>query len=343
MDTDQLRATAVGFLGAFAVLAALLYLSGGVDTLVAELARADTDTVLLVVAVTVCWLVAWGVALRTVLSVLGVKLSVVKSFFVFCGAMFSNNITPFGQAGGEPVAALLISRTADTEYERGLAAIASVDTLNFVPSVTLALIGAAYFATETTFGQRLRFATGVVVALAVVVPGLVYLGWQYRYRLEHKAVSTFTPAVSRIADFVPGVSAPDEAAIESRIGHFFGAIERVATNRRGLALSLAASTVGWGFQMVGLWLAFQAIGVTVPMHVLLFVVPMGAIAGVTPLPGGAGGIEAVLVAVLAALPGIGITTSTALAAVVIYRGAVYWVPVAIGGVVVSVVGADRLG
>ena len=342
MNSDQLRATVVGFIGAFAVLGVLLYLVG-VGDLVAVLQDASPGVVALVVLATLGWLAAWSVALRTVLGVLGVSLSVTRSFFVLNGAMFSNNVTPFGQAGGEPVSALLISKVADTEYERGLAAIASVDTLNFVPSVSLALVGAAYFATETTFGTRLRFATGIVVALALVVPAGVYVGWRNRYELEDRVVGTFVPVVRRVATVLPVFSAPSEESVESRIGHFFGAIERVATDRTGIAVSLAASTLGWTFQMVGLYLAFLAIDQPVPFSAMLFVVPMGAIAGVTPLPGGAGGIEAVLVAVLAALPSVSVTATTALGAVVIYRGAVYWVPVIVGGIVVSVVGADSVG
>lgn len=105
---DRRVATGLGFLGAFAVLGVLLYLAG-IDEFLAELAKADRLTVALVVPVTLGWLLAWGVSLHVVLNVLGTDISVTKSFFVMNGAMFSNNITPFGQAGGEPVTALLIS------------------------------------------------------------------------------------------------------------------------------------------------------------------------------------------------------------------------------------------
>ncbi|MFB6087899.1 MAG: YbhN family protein [Haloarculaceae archaeon] len=342
MDADQLKTTLLGFGGAIAVLAVLLYLVG-VGDLVSTLSRANLDLVAVVVAVTVAWLAAWSLALRTVLAVLGVDLSASKAFLVFSGAMFNNNVTPFGQAGGEPVTALLISRTADAEYETGLAAIASVDTLNFVPSITLALIGAGYYATEVTFSRDLRIATGAVVALAVVVPLAVYYGWKNRYSLEHRVVDTLTPAIRWVAGFVPGVSAPDAGGVERRIGRFFQAIERVATNPRGLALALGLSALGWLFQMVGLWLAFQALEINVPLSVMMFIVPMGAIAGITPLPGGAGGIESVLVVLLVAAPLPTVTESVALAAVIIYRGAVYWVPVVIGGTVMSVVGVGGVG
>ena len=338
MDSDQWKATLVGFGGAVAVLALLLYLVG-VDDLIQTLGRADRRTVGLVIAVTLGWLFAWGLALRTVLGVLGQRVSPIQTFLVFAGAMFNNNITPFGQAGGEPVTALLISETTDTEYGTGLAAIASVDTLNFVPSITLALVGAAYFATEVTFGQNLRLATAGVVVLAIAVPVGAFLLWRSRERVQRGAVGFLHRIGSWAGEHVPGVSAPSREGLESRISHFFEAIERVATSPRGLALALGFSALGWLFQMSGLWLAFEAIGVPVKLSIVMFVVPMGAIAGVTPLPGGAGGIESVLVFLLVAAPMPGVTESVALAAVVIYRGAVYWVPVALGGVVMGTVGA----
>jgi len=338
METDQLKTTLVGFVAAIAVLAVLLYFVG-VGDLLRYLREAELSTVGLVVVVTVGWLFAWGMALHTVLDVLGTAVSPLKTFLVFAGATFNNNVTPFGQAGGEPVTALLISEVTDTEYGTGLAAIASVDTLNFVPSITLALLGMGYFATGTTFNTRLESAAIVVVGLTVAVVGALVFGWRNHERVE-AAVVTAAARLSRVAGtYVPRLSDPGRAAIERRVGHFFEAIERVATNPRGLALALGFSALGWFLQMSGLWLAFQAIGEPVSLAVVMFVVPIGAIAGMTPLPGGAGGIEAVLVFLLVAAPLPGVTESVALAAVVIYRGAVFWVPIAIGGVVMGTVGA----
>jgi uncharacterized protein (TIRG00374 family) len=335
MDGRRLRTTVLGFLATFLVFGALVTLVG-VDDLVATLSKADNGLVALVVFATVCWLAAWSMALRTVLGVLGVHMSPHRAFLVFSGAMFSNNVTPFGQAGGEPITALLISRIADAEYETGLAAIASVDTLNFVPSITLALMGVGYFATETTLGRQLEVAAVAVVALAVAVPGLVYYCWQNRYDLEERAVGRITPTIRWITAKLPRTTPPSESAIEQRINGFFRAIERVATNRRGLVLSLGFSALGWTLQMIGLWLAFRAIGHSIPLSVALFVVPIGAIAGITPLPGGAGGIETVLVTLLTLATGPAVGLTVAASAVIIYRGVVYWVPVLIGGAVMSV-------
>ncbi|SFR49830.1 lysylphosphatidylglycerol synthase transmembrane domain-containing protein [Halogeometricum limi] len=336
MARENLRATVLGFLGAFAVFALLFYFAG-VEELVDTLQMADVGTVGLVVLTTLAWLAAWSLALRTVLGVLGVDLSLAKSFFIFSGAMFSNNITPFGQAGGEPVTAYLISQSADAEYETSLAAIASVDTLNFVPSITIALVGAAYYATEVTLGtnRNLVLALAAVVVLAVAVPALGYTTWQYRYQLEDRIVSALTPAIRTVARYVPRAPVPTETGVERRIDGFFRAIERVATNPRGLAIALGASAFGWFCQMLGLWLSFRAIGIDIPLSIAMLVVPIGAIAGVTPLPGGAGGIETVLVALLLAAPLPTVTRSIAVAAIVIFRGAVYWVPTLLGGGVMA--------
>jgi hypothetical protein len=339
MAGGRLRATILGFAGALVVFA-LLFTIAGVEDLFATLAAADLRVVALVFLATLGWLAAWGFSLRTVLDVLGVSLSVPEAFLVFTGAMFSNNVTPFGQAGGEPITALLISRVADTEYETGLAAIASVDTLNFVPSITIAVVGVGYFVTETAFGtsRRLELALVAVTALAVGVPAVGYLAWQRRYRLERRVVGFLTPVVRRVAIRLPRVPVPTVGGIERRINGFFRAIERVTTNPRGLALALALSALGWFFQMLGLWLAFLAIGNPIPLSVALFVVPIGAIAGVTPLPGGAGGIESVLVVLLVAAPLPTVTEPVALAAVVVFRGMVYWTPTVLGGAVTGVVG-----
>jgi hypothetical protein len=339
MARENLRATLLGFAGALVVFGVLFYLAG-VEDIISQLADADTGIVFAVFLATLGWLVAWGGSLRTVLGVLGVPISLHRAFLVFTGAMFSNNITPFGQAGGEPVTALLISRSADAEYETSLAAIASVDTLNFVPSITIALIGAGYFATEVAIGRRIEAAIFAIGVLAVVVPSAVYLGWQRRYELEARVVNALTPVIRRLTQSVPRVPVPTAEGVESRINGFFRAIERIATNPRELALALGLSATGWLLQMVGLWLAFYAIGSPIPFSIALFVVPIGAIAGVTPLPGGAGGIEWTLtILVDAALPAVGF--DTAAAGVVIFRAFVYWTPTLLGAVVMSVTGARR--
>jgi hypothetical protein len=333
MDVDW-RTTLVGFAAALVVLGLLVGLVG-VGRVVDALSRAEPMVLAGVLAVAVVWMTSWGLSLRTVLGILGSAISAPVAVLVFTAATFANNVTPFGQAGGEPVTALFISRAADTEYETGLAAIASVDSLNFVPSILL--VGIGYFSATVAFGRRLQYAAVAVAVLAVAIPAAGIYAWRNRYRVEAGVVRLLTPVIRWIGRVLPRRSPPDVHVIEARIEGFFHAIERVTGDRRGLVTALGFSTLGWLSLSLSLWLSLYSLGYPVPFAAMLVVVPIGAIAGITPLPGGLGGVEAVLVAML--VPTTGVTVAAATAAVVLHRTATYWLPVLVGGGTAAAIGA----
>ncbi|PSP44873.1 TIGR00374 family protein [Halobacteriales archaeon QH_10_70_21] len=338
MPPDR-RATIAGFLGATVVLGVLAYLVGFED-LLRSLSMARTTVAAGVLLVAALWMTAWALALRTVLGALGAGISRVRATAVYAGVLFANNVTPFGQAGGEPISALLISEAAGTEYETALAAIASADSLNFVPSTAIGLVGVTYLSVTVAAGGRLRWATAAVVALSVALPVLGYLGWRYRERLEAAVVGVVAPLARFVGRHLPRLEAPTRAAVQNRVDGFFEAIEVVGSDRRTLLAAAGFSTLGWLAQAVALWLALYAVGEVAPVAAVLVAVPVGAIAGVTPLPGGLGGVEAVLVALL--VPLAGVSAATAAAAVVLHRGGIYWLPTLLGGGVVSALGVNRV-
>jgi uncharacterized protein (TIRG00374 family) len=333
----DLRATIVGFCGALVVLGALFWFVGIEEVLVA-LASARAGVLLGVGAVAVAWLSAWGLSLRTVLETLGARVTAPTAVLVYAAATFANNVTPFGQAGGEPISALLISQASRSEYETGLAAIASVDALNFVPSTMLALVGMGYFAATITLGRRLEFAAAAVVAIAIALPIGAFLGWRHRYAIEARTIDVLTPVFQLVGNVVPGLSPPNGAALEARIEGFFAAVDRVAGDREALALALGFSTLGWVGLASSLWLSLFALGVSAQFAVVLVAIPVGAIAGITPLPGGLGGVETVLIVLLVAF---GVDSATATAAVAIHRGATYVLPTVVGGGTAAALGVSR--
>jgi uncharacterized protein (TIRG00374 family) len=337
MNGDR-RSTLVGFLAAIVVLALLVWAIGIGDVLDA-LTRADRSVLPIVVLAAVVWLSAWGLALWSVLRAIGTPVSAPRAIFVFSGAIFSNNITPFGQAGGEPVSAMLISTVADSEYESGLAAIASVDTLHFVPSITCAVVGFAYIlANAAQLTRNVVVAAGGAVALVTVILTIAALGWRNQDRLESALIAVVTPLLALLARVVPGRSAPDRADVERRIDGFFIAVGRVASDRRTLVTALGFSALGWIALSTSLWLSLYSLGHSVPFAATLFVVPVGSIAGATPLPGGLGGLETAFIALL--IPTAGVSASAATAAVLVHRGATYWLPTFVGGGAATVIGTQ---
>jgi uncharacterized protein (TIRG00374 family) len=331
--------TIVGFTGALAVLAVLV-LFVGVEDILASLSQADPSVLGVVVAVAGVWLACWGMALKTVLDSLGSPVPAHTAVLVFSAAVFSNNVTPFGQAGGEPVSALLISEAADTEYETGLAAIASVDTLHFVPSIGFA-IGAFTFAAAgaVRLGRNLLFAAGAVGALAIALPVGAFLGWRYRYELEAVVIRALTPVVRTIGRIVPRWRPPSPADIEERIEGFFTSIDRVASDRQALLTATGFSALGWLALGAALWLSLYSLGYTVPFSAVMLAIPVSMVAGIMPLPGGSGAIEWVMAVLL--VPTSGVPFAVATSAVLLYRGATYWLPILVGGGVATFLGADR--
>ncbi|MFC6767348.1 lysylphosphatidylglycerol synthase transmembrane domain-containing protein [Natrinema soli] len=334
MDEQNRRAFIVGAVGTVAVFAVLFFVVGARDIL-DSLLSAEPSLVAATFALALCWLAAWSLMLKTVLATLGIDIPVGKSFFIYAGAVFANNVTPFGQAGGEPVAALLISKTSDARYETSLVGIASVDVLNVVPSISLILVGVGYYATTAALGDRLVTAVGsavVLVAGIVIAMGLV---WRYHQAIVDRLPGIVAPRLGRLG-LERFESETLEEDLADRMGRFFENIERVATDRWRLSAVVGLSLCGWLFQVAALMAAFAALGNPVPPYVLLFVIPLANLAGAAPLPGGLGGIEAAFVTLL--VPTTGIQASVITAAVLIFRGAIYWMPILIGGLAVSAFG-----
>lgn len=327
MVSDRVKSV-LGFVVAIVVLGALMWFIGFEEVL-AALREADAGIVSLTVPVAAVWLTCWGLALYLVLGALDARIAPHRAVFVFVAAVFVNNATPLGQAGGEPISAMFISSASNSEYETGLAAIASVDTLHFIPSLSLASVGLAYVGLSAIdLTRNILFAMVGVAVFAAIVPTIGYLAWRSRDRVKRVVAARVTGAVGLLSKVVPRLSTPSKEAIEHRVEGFFEAIGRVATDRKTVLSAMSLSAMGWVCLSTSLWLSLYALGETLPFVSILFVVPLGSIAGATPLPGGLGGLEAAFAALLVPL---GVPASVAFSAVLIHRGATFWLPTLVGG------------
>ena len=92
-------------------------------------------------------------------------------------------------------------------------------------------------------------------------------------------------------------------------------------------LFLGVALLPLGYAMC-LYLSVRALGESTPVvAVVLVSLTAGTVATAAPTPGGIGAVEAVL---LASLTGLGIPSATALAVVLLYRLATFWLPIAPG-------------
>lgn len=326
----------VGFAVAFAIVAVVLYFVGFQDVATA-FALVRPLALVAVGCVALVWLLCWALSLRTVLGTLDIPVSITGAYLLQAAVQFANSVTPFGQAGGEPISALLISRSVGAEYETGLAAIASADAIHFLPSIAFALIGLAYYAVVFTLGPRLLRAAAVIAVLVVLLVAGAYAAWRYREHLEEVTVRAVSPVLVFLGRVLPFGETPSRHVVRSRVEGFYRDVGRVADEPARLGLALAFSALGWFCLVCSLWLSLYSLGYVVPLAALLVVIPLGAVASIAPLPGGLGGIEAVLVLLL--VPTTGVSAGVAGAAVIVHRLAVYWLPIGLGGLATAALGS----
>lgn len=308
VNRRHLLKTIVGFAAAAGVFAVLFWLAD-VGTVYRAMVGANPWLLAVVAALILAWIGAWGLALWQVLQALELSVSAPLAVQIHAAAVFVNHVTPFGQAGGEPITALLVSRRLDAEYEVGLASITSLDAINVVPSLAFAGTGASIVALASGDGPLRDFAIAILAALTVAVL-ITIVVWRFRRGLLTTGSSIGRRVGDRLATWIPAHWPVNPDVIEARIVGYQRALARVAADRRRLALAVGWSALGWATQAVALWVAFIALGVDIPVYVPFFVVPIGTVASAVPTPGGLGGIESVNVGVLA------LVTDAALAPIV---------------------------
>lgn len=338
MDRTTLRNTVIGFLVAVLLLGGLFWIVG-IDELLSVLSRTRPKYMVAVGVAALAWLGAWGLALRTVLDALDTTVSRREAIGLFTAAQFLNNVTPFGQAGGEPFIALLLSRRTTRDYRTGLAAIATVDVINFAPPLLFVVVALIYYATLYSIGRPLRIAGLIILGLGIVGTTVGYILWTRHERVIDIITRIVSPFLAILEAYIPYVTVPSGDEFRTGVREFYKTVDRIAGQRYHLTWALVFATAGWLCRAVGLWIALYAFGVTAPFPALLVAIPVGALASVTPLPGGLGGFETLLAVYLVAMTPA--TPVIAGAAIILHRGATYWLPVILGGGIAAVVTLDR--
>ncbi len=312
----------LGFLVAFAVIY-LLAVGVGLDELQQALSGAQLRWIAAGCLSTALCLVAWTRVWQIVLRVVGTPVGFRKLVVTFYAATFANYVTPLGQAGGEPFIAYVLSRDTEASYEDSLASVVTADLLNLLPFFSFAGIGFAALLWQASLPEAVRPLVLGLAAMAIGVPLLAVVIWQYRFPLGRFALRVVTPVARRIRF----VSAD---GLRERLRDLNTAFERIAEDPRALAHALVYSYVGWVFFALPLYFAGLAVGELVPLLLVFFVVPASTLAGMVPSPGGLGAVETALLGLLVAI--VGLSQAPAFAVALLYRVESYAFALVTGGI-----------
>jgi uncharacterized protein (TIRG00374 family) len=309
------------------VFGAFIALSGVGDFVDAVVRIAPTELLLILGAVGVST-VAMGGCLYVLARSIDLGLSPIESVFLNTSVSLAHNLTPFGQAGGAPIGAAILSKRSDGDYEECLAALSAKDIVSFVPAILVFIFGGFYIALYApTIPTVLRPLLG---AFALFVTGIVAAVYGVRRYPEntraalHRVVGGCNAVLARL----PRLPSLNEDDVEGRVQKFADSVGDVAADRPTIILASALATTAFLAQGVLLWLTLGAVGIEVPLALAIFTVPVSLLASGLPLPGGSGGVESVQILVIGAMTAA--QPAAAIPAVVLSRGLVYWTPIVLG-------------
>ena len=321
LDRRSMAKAVVGF----TIAIVLLYFLGsavGWGDILDALARADLRWVAIACLSTCGYLLAWTKTWQVVLDAGGISIPYRELVPTYLAATFANYTTPFGQAGGEPFIAYVLSADTHASYEESLASVSTADLLNLLPFFTFAGVGLAALAITGTVPPGARSILVGLAAIAIGVPALVYGAWRRRDLVEN-ILTTLAHPVTKRTDRIA------MAQVNARIDSFYDQLARIADEPRDLLVGLVYSYLGWVFFAAPLYFAALALGLPVDPLLVAFLVPASSLAGFVPTPGGLGGVSTALVALVVALTPVGAGPAAALA--LLYRATSYVFALAVCG------------
>lgn len=242
-----------------------------------------------------------------------------ESFMLFSAGEFLNNITPLGQAGGQPFMAYIIKNNTEASYERSLATVISADFMTGFPLLAFGLISAVYFLFNGSHSSIITQVGIFTIFVLIIGGGFVYTLWFKAGKIE--------AMILKIAERI----LPREKwakKIEKMLEKVESTFHTIGKEPRKLVKPSLYANISFFADVLVLYVALISLGVVINPLYLFLAFPIANISKSAPTSGGSGVYELVLASVLVAL--LGIDFSTAVASAFIYRFSTYWVAIFIG-------------
>jgi uncharacterized protein (TIRG00374 family) len=334
--------TAVKVVGAL-VLAGMLYLAIrhiGPGNVVAAMRRAKPRSIAVAAAGTfvvfLLWCVRW-----TQMMPRRERRSLLRIFPIYMAGVFGNVVTPGARVGGEPIRAYYMSRAFGGEKTAYLGTIIA-DKVGYLLVFTGFLILSVLFVVVVVpIGRVYRLLLGgavVLVALAILSGALLkeQIGrgspllrrvLPVLYHGKHMAaLRRLFPTYRHFEDYCVG-----------KLDNLVRPLVQAAGSPRAVAKAIAISTASWLLMCLAHQVVFAGLGLRLDFPRVVVIVTIATFVGdLCMSPGGAGAMEAAMVALCAAF---GVPYDTAAAVTVISRGIYYVLGIGLGGVCLAALAA----
>ena len=293
----------------FVVLALVLLLAPGLGQVRDLLTEARPGWVVLAVAFEAMSCVSYVLMFRPVFCQ---SMPWRTSWEIGLAELGAGSIVPASGAGGLALGAWILSRGG-------------------MPAERIARRSVAYFIIKSSVNFVAVAVIGTVLALGLVGPDLSL----WLTAVPAAGALIVIAVVLAVPRFGPGAPvSPDagrmrRALREVRKALVGGTREAVELVRSRNLLVIAGALGYWAWDNAVLWATFHAFGYSPPISVILMGYLIGQLGGLLPLPGGLGGIDGGLIGTLVVY---GIPAAPVVAAVLVYRAVLFWLPLLAGAV-----------
>jgi uncharacterized protein (TIRG00374 family) len=275
-------------------------------------------------------IVAWGLSVYALVRPVPDAPGLRRFGHLYLAAVFVKQALPFGIAGGAAVLAYVISRYSETAIERTLLATTVAGFLSTIASALVAGLGLLFVLLTRPIPQwilqlTVALAIGLLVLIAVVTAFAIWPAILRRATVRF--AKTIHPAVSSLSARLGGLIEPTQ--VRTRLDRFIETGEVIAQDPRAVVGSFTAAVLAWVFTAAALSFSLAAVSSPAPLSVSAFAVTVSGVATAVPLPGGLGGVEATLSALVTVLSGDQVATVSA--GIVVFRLATFWLRLVVGG------------
>ncbi|PSP60382.1 hypothetical protein BRC73_02485 [Halobacteriales archaeon QH_7_66_37] len=218
-----------------ACLFALLIFFVGIEEFLEAVTSMDPQLAAAVVSAIAVRRLFHGLIVYAAFARFEVTVSYLQAVFISASVSFAKKATPLAQLSGEPIAAGIITDAIDDTYEDSLAAISVIETVKFVPAMTVFVVGSTYFVVfPTVIPSSIKPIFGLFGAVLLLVPLVGIVLWSYKDRAEAIATAAVV-ALANAVSVIPRVPSPNEEDVRNRISGFSSRFVDLTTNRRLVA------------------------------------------------------------------------------------------------------------
>jgi uncharacterized protein (TIRG00374 family) len=305
----RLRRRGIEVVGLLAALLLVAWLAPGLGEVRDRLAEADPVWLAVAVGCEALSCVSYVLMFRPVFCD---KMSWRTSWEIGWAELGVGSLVPASGAGGLALGAWILSRggmPAERIARRSVAFFLIKSSVNFIAVAVLGTV----MAVGLVGPHRSLLLTALPAALSVGVIALVLV------------IPRIGPGDDPPADatkIARAISAARRALVD-------GTAEAIEIVRARNVLVVVGAIGYWAWDNATLWATFHAAGADVPLSIVLMGYLIGQLGGLLPLPGGVGGIDGGLIGTLIVY---GAPASPTVAAVLLYRVILFWLPL-VGGAI----------